>query len=86
MLRMRGRLKDVKTTEERDKLRRRYATTSGGFACIGSPDEIAEQLALISDIGFTGIGMTSPHYADEVHWYNDEIFPRLEAKGLRSAR
>ena len=86
MLRMRGRLKDVKTTEERDALRRRYATTSGGFACIGDPDEIAEQLALISSIGFTGIGMTSPHYADEVHWYNDEIFPRLEAKGLRSAR
>jgi FMNH2-dependent dimethyl sulfone monooxygenase len=86
MLRMRGRLKDVKTTEERDALRVRYATTSGGFACIGSPDEISEQLALISDIGFTGIGMTSPHYADEVHWYNDEIFPRLEAKGLRSAR
>ncbi len=49
MLRMRGRLKDVKTTEERDKLRDRYATTSGGFACIGSPDEIAEQLALISE-------------------------------------
>ena len=61
-------------------------TTSGGFACIGSPDEIADQLALVSSIGFTGIGMTSPHYADEAHWYNDEIFPRLEAKGLRSAR
>jgi dimethylsulfone monooxygenase len=86
MLRMRGRLKDVKTTAERDALRKRYATTSGGFACIGSPDEIADQLALVSSMGFTGIGMTSPHYADETHWYNDEIFPRLEAKGLRSAR
>lgn len=86
MLRMRGRLKDVETAEERDALRLRYATTSGGFSCIGSPDEIAEQLALISGMGFTGIGMTSPHYANEVHWYDDEIFPRLEAKGLRSAR
>jgi FMNH2-dependent dimethyl sulfone monooxygenase len=86
MLRMRGRLQEVKSQAELDALRRRYAMTSGGFACIGTPDDVADRLALISGMGFTGIGMTSPHYADETHWYNDEIFPRLEAKGLRSVR
>ena len=86
MLRMRGRLKDVKSQVELEALRKRYATTSGGFTCIGGPDEIAEDLARVSGMGFRGIGMTSPNYADEMHWYNDEIFPRLEAKGLRSAR
>ena len=85
MLRMRGRLKNV-APEDHEKLRRRYATTSGGFACIGSPDEIADKLAMISSLGFTGIGMTSHHYVDEFHYYPDDILPRLERKGLRSAR
>jgi alkanesulfonate monooxygenase SsuD/methylene tetrahydromethanopterin reductase-like flavin-dependent oxidoreductase (luciferase family) len=85
MLRMRGRLKGV-PPEEHQQLRLRYAATSGGFACIGSPDEIADQLELISSLGFTGIGMTSPHYVDEFHYYPEELLPRLERKGLRSAR
>ena len=85
MLRMRGRLNGV-SAEEAEKLRNRYATTSGGFSCIGSPDEIAEKLEIISGMGFRGIGMTSPHYVDEFHYYPDEILPRLERKGLRVAR
>jgi alkanesulfonate monooxygenase SsuD/methylene tetrahydromethanopterin reductase-like flavin-dependent oxidoreductase (luciferase family) len=84
MLRMRGRLNDV-TPEEAEKLRQRYATTSGGFACIGSPDDVAENLATISSLGFAGIGLTSPHYAEEFHYYPEEILPRLERKGLRHA-
>jgi dimethylsulfone monooxygenase len=84
MLRMRGRLKDV-TAAQHEVLRKRYATTSGGFACIGSPDEVADQLELVSRAGFTGIGLTSPHYADECHYYPEEILPRLERKGLRHA-
>ena len=83
MIRMRGRNKDS-TPEQVEILRRRYATTSGGFACIGTPDEIAEQLATISRTGFTGIGLTSPHYTNEFHWYPQEILPRLERMGLRS--
>jgi alkanesulfonate monooxygenase SsuD/methylene tetrahydromethanopterin reductase-like flavin-dependent oxidoreductase (luciferase family) len=85
MLRMRGRLKDV-PPEEHEKLRRRYAMTSGGFTCIGSFDEVAEQLATISELGFTGIGLTSPHYANEFHYYTEELLPRLERRGLRHAR
>ena len=82
MIRMRGRLNDS-TPEQIEILRNRYATTSGGFACIGTPDEIAEQLETISRTGFTGIGLTSPHYVDEFHYYPEEILPRLERKGLR---
>jgi FMNH2-dependent dimethyl sulfone monooxygenase len=85
MLRMRGRVNDATTPAERDKLRRRYATTSGGFTCIGSPDDVAEQLETISRLGFTGIGLTSADYAKEFHYYPEEILPRLERKGLRHA-
>jgi alkanesulfonate monooxygenase SsuD/methylene tetrahydromethanopterin reductase-like flavin-dependent oxidoreductase (luciferase family) len=85
MLRMRGRLKGV-PPEQHEALRRRYATTSGGFACIGTPDDVADHLATISGLGFAGIGLTSPHYADEFHYYPEEILPRLERKGLRGAR
>jgi alkanesulfonate monooxygenase SsuD/methylene tetrahydromethanopterin reductase-like flavin-dependent oxidoreductase (luciferase family) len=85
MLRMRGRLQDV-PPDQHEAVRRKYAATSGGFACIGSIDEVAEALATISSLGFTGIGLTSPHYANECHYFPDEILPRLERKGLRSAR
>jgi dimethylsulfone monooxygenase len=85
MLRMRKRL-EGKTPAEADALRTRFASTSGGFSCIGSPDDIAEKLEIVSKMGFTGIGLTSPHYADECHYYPEEILPRLERKGLRSAR
>jgi FMNH2-dependent dimethyl sulfone monooxygenase len=85
MIRMRGRNKDS-TPEEIEILRKRYATTSGGFACIGTPDEIADQLETISRTGFTGIGLTSPHYVNEFHYYTEEILPRLERKGLRVPR
>lgn len=85
MIRMRGRNKDS-TPAEIEVLRNRYATTSGGFACIGTPDEIADQLETISRTGFTGIGLTSPHYVNEFHYYTEEILPRLERKGLREPR
>lgn len=85
MIRMRGRNKDS-TPAEIEVLRNRYATTSGGFACIGTPDEIADQLETISRTGFTGIGLTSPHYVNEFHYYTEEILPRLERKGLRVPR
>ena len=85
MIRMRGRNKDS-TPAEIEILRKRYATTSGGFACIGTPDEIADQLETISRTGFTGIGLTSPHYVNEFHYYTEEILPRLERKGLRVPR
>jgi alkanesulfonate monooxygenase SsuD/methylene tetrahydromethanopterin reductase-like flavin-dependent oxidoreductase (luciferase family) len=85
MLRMRGRLEGVSPAEH-EKLRRRYAMTSGGFACIGSPDDIADMLETISRAGFAGIGLTSPHYSNEFHYYPEEILPRLERKGLRYAR
>lgn len=85
MLRMRGRLRGVSAAEA-EQLRKRYATTSGGFACIGNPDEISDKLELISSLGFTGIGLTSPHYANEFHYYPEEILPRLERRGLRHAQ
>jgi alkanesulfonate monooxygenase SsuD/methylene tetrahydromethanopterin reductase-like flavin-dependent oxidoreductase (luciferase family) len=85
MLRMRKRL-EGKTPAEADALRKRFASTSGGFSCIGSPDDIAEKLEIVSKMGFTGIGLTSPHYANECHYYPEEILPRLERKGLRGAR
>ena len=85
MIRMRGKNQNS-TPEEIEVLRNRYATTSGGFACIGTPDEIADQLETISRTGFTGIGLTSPHYVNEFHYYTEEILPRLERKGLRVPR
>jgi dimethylsulfone monooxygenase len=85
MIKMRG-LDKTSTPEQLEILRNRLATTSGGFACIGTPDEIADQLETISRAGFTGIGLTSPHYVNEFKYYPEEILPRLERKSLRAKR
>ncbi len=85
MIRLRERIDDP-SPEQLASLRNRYATTNGGFGCIGTPDEIAEQLATISRTGFSGIGLTSPHYIDEFHWYPEEILPRLVRLGVRAER
>ncbi len=50
---------------------------------IGSPEDIAEQLAAISAVGIDGVIMTWPDYIDGVRRFSKEVLPLLERAGLR---
>jgi FMNH2-dependent dimethyl sulfone monooxygenase len=66
------------------KLRIRYAAGYGTFPLVGDPDTVAQTLAEISGIGFTGMSLAFVNYLDEFPYFRDEVLPRLERMGLRT--
>ena len=66
--------------------KRRYfaATSVGGYPFVGTPDRIAEELAIISRAGVLGIGLSFVNFLDEVPYFCDEVLPRLKRAGVRA--
>jgi alkanesulfonate monooxygenase SsuD/methylene tetrahydromethanopterin reductase-like flavin-dependent oxidoreductase (luciferase family) len=55
----------------------------GGYPFVGTPDRIAEELALVARAGVRGIAVSLVNYLDELPYFRDEVLPRLERMGLR---
>jgi hypothetical protein len=47
---------------------------------------VAEELAVISQAGMHGIGLSFINYLNEVPYFCDEVLPRLERAGVRVKR
>jgi alkanesulfonate monooxygenase SsuD/methylene tetrahydromethanopterin reductase-like flavin-dependent oxidoreductase (luciferase family) len=69
----------------RRQLKRRYfaANAVGGYPFVGTPDRVAEKLAVISKAGVRGIGLSFVNYLNEVPYFCDEVLPRLARQGVR---
>lgn len=63
--------------------RDRFAAGHGTYPLVGSPDTVAGELGRISAAGFAGTTITFVDYLPELEYFNAEVLPRLEAKGLR---
>jgi alkanesulfonate monooxygenase SsuD/methylene tetrahydromethanopterin reductase-like flavin-dependent oxidoreductase (luciferase family) len=72
--------------EHYQQFRERFAGGHGMYPVVGDPDHVAGELARIAEAGFAGIGFSFVDYAAEFPYFRDEVLPRLEARGLRSAR
>jgi dimethylsulfone monooxygenase len=73
--------------EEYEKKRRYFAANAiGGYPFVGTPDRVAEELAIISQAGVRGIGLSFVNYLAEVPYFCDEVLPRLRRASLRVAR
>jgi alkanesulfonate monooxygenase SsuD/methylene tetrahydromethanopterin reductase-like flavin-dependent oxidoreductase (luciferase family) len=71
--------------EEYDAKRRYFAARSiGGYPFVGTPDRVAEELAVVSQAGVRGIGLSFVNYLNEVPYFCDEVLPRLERAGVRA--
>jgi alkanesulfonate monooxygenase SsuD/methylene tetrahydromethanopterin reductase-like flavin-dependent oxidoreductase (luciferase family) len=68
------------------RIRNEYATGMGGLPLVGDPDYIARELAILSEAGLTGIGVSFVNFVDELPYFCDEVLPRLERMGLREKR
>ena len=68
--------------------KRRYfaANAVGGYAFVGTPDRVADELTAISQAGVHGIGVSFVNYLDELPYFCDEVLPRLERQGVRVKR
>jgi FMNH2-dependent dimethyl sulfone monooxygenase len=70
--------------DEYEAKRRFFASNSiGGYPFVGTPDRIAEELAIISRAGVRGIGLSFVNFLDEVPYFCGEVLPRLERAGVR---
>jgi alkanesulfonate monooxygenase SsuD/methylene tetrahydromethanopterin reductase-like flavin-dependent oxidoreductase (luciferase family) len=61
------------------------ANSIGGYPFVGTPEKIAEELAVVSRAGVRGIAVSFVNYLDELPLFRDEVLPRLVRMGLRMA-
>ena len=68
--------------------KRRYFASNavGGYPFVGPPDKVADELAVISQAGVRGIGLSFVNYLNEVPYFVDEVLPRLGRAGVRTKR
>lgn len=63
--------------------RQRFLGGHGVYPLIGTPDDVAQELARISAAGFVGTTITFVNYVQEFPYFRDEVLPRLQKLGLR---
>ena len=68
-----------------DRMRKALVHGQSGFTIVGSPDDVADELAAISAAGFRGLGFSFLNYLRELPFFAQEVLPRLHRKGLREA-
>ena len=71
--------------EARQRFRLRAATANGGTPVVGDPDDVAETLAAMAEAGCDALAVGLPNYLDDLPILVEEVLPRLEARGLRTA-
>ncbi|WP_019997422.1 LLM class flavin-dependent oxidoreductase [Aureimonas ureilytica] len=67
-------------------IRERMAAGHGGFPLTGTPDQVADGIEALVEAGFGGTTLSFVNYAEEFPYFRDEVLPRLEERGLRSAQ
>ena len=66
--------------EEYETKRRYFAANAvGGYPFVGTPDRIAEELAIISQAGVRGIGLSFVNYLSEVPYFATRFCPACSA-------
>jgi dimethylsulfone monooxygenase len=57
----------------------------GSYPFVGSPDDVAEEMARMSATGLAGCTVAFVDYLKEIPYFVQEVLPRLERLGLRAA-
>jgi alkanesulfonate monooxygenase SsuD/methylene tetrahydromethanopterin reductase-like flavin-dependent oxidoreductase (luciferase family) len=66
-----------------ESLRERFAAGHGGWPLVGTPDDITDGLEQLAQAGLAGTVFGFVDYIKELPYFEQEVLPRLEAKGLR---
>ncbi len=72
--------------EEFTRQRHHYAHGLGGLLMVGDPDRVANDMAVLSQAGLQGLGLSMINYVDELPFFRDEVLPRLQRLGARAKR
>ena len=60
------------------------ANSIGGYPFVGTPDKIAEELAVVSGAGIRGIAVSFVNYLQDLPYFSEQVLPRLARLGLRA--
>jgi alkanesulfonate monooxygenase SsuD/methylene tetrahydromethanopterin reductase-like flavin-dependent oxidoreductase (luciferase family) len=69
--------------EQRRHLAKAMASTGGGYPLVGSPERIAEELAVLAEAGIDGVALTWFNYENGVPRFIADILPILEREDVR---
>ena len=58
----------------------------GAYPFVGSPDDVADEMARMSATGLAGCTIAFVDYLKEIPFFVQEVLPRLERLGLREPR
>ena len=72
--------------EALESLRERFAAGHGGWLLVGTPDDVADGLEELAGIGLAGTVFGFHDYIEELPYFQQEVMPRLEKKGMRLPR
>ena len=85
MLALRGITRQNTPAADYDAKRTFFASHSiGGYPFVGTPDKVAEELAVVSKAGIRGIALSFVNYVEELPYFRDEVLPRLARMGVRA--
>jgi alkanesulfonate monooxygenase SsuD/methylene tetrahydromethanopterin reductase-like flavin-dependent oxidoreductase (luciferase family) len=66
--------------------RDRWTLGHGTFGPItGTPDQVTDTICKMKDVGYSGLAFSFVNYLNELPYFQQEVMPRLEARGLRRA-
>ena len=71
---------DPKTLQDHKE---HFIAGHGGYPLVGTPEQIAEELQRLSDIGVDGCLISWVDYKNELRQWNAEVLPLLVQTGLR---
>jgi alkanesulfonate monooxygenase SsuD/methylene tetrahydromethanopterin reductase-like flavin-dependent oxidoreductase (luciferase family) len=83
LMRLQGLHSQSFTPEMLATFRSRFAAGHGSCPLVGTPDEVADEIARFAAAGFSGMTLSFLDYTAELGWFAQEVLPRLEARGLR---
>ena len=58
---------------------------AGMFPVIGTPDDVVAELEKISSLGVAGSTLVFLNYLQELPYFLQEVFPRMECRGMRKS-
>jgi len=60
-----------------------FGAYPGTYPFVGTPDDVASEMARMSAAGLAGTSVAFLDYLEEIPYFVQEVMPRLEALGLR---
>ncbi|MDO9527206.1 MAG: LLM class flavin-dependent oxidoreductase [Gemmobacter sp.] len=67
-----------------DLYRKRFGGGAGSYPLVGTPEQVAEEMAAIAAEGYEGIALSFANYLYELPYFCDRVLPLLRSRGLRT--